>query len=83
MQNETAYPVTLAGDSFALAVTLTEGDNLFTLFARDVNSDTGRSAQMNYPRLVDQRPIQFSSSISAMPPFNSTPRVPPIHRAIR
>ncbi|MBK8127908.1 MAG: T9SS type A sorting domain-containing protein [bacterium] len=56
MQNETVYPVTLAGDSFALAVTLTEGDNLFTLFARDMNSDTGRSAQMNYPRLVDQAP---------------------------
>jgi len=55
-QNAAIHPVTLTGDSFALPVTLTEGDNLFTLFARDVNSDTGRSAQMNFPLLVDHAP---------------------------
>jgi cyclomaltodextrinase len=56
MQDDVAHPVTMTGDSFALAVTLTEGDNLFSLFARDVNADTGRSAQMNFPLLVDHAP---------------------------
>lgn len=56
MQNENMHPVTMTGDSFALQVTLTEGDNLFSLFARDVNADTGRSAQMNFPLLVDHAP---------------------------
>lgn len=56
MQNAVMHPVTLTGDSFALPVTLTEGDNLFSLFARDVNADTGRSAQMNFPLLVDHAP---------------------------
>lgn len=57
MQNQTLLPVTLTGDSFSVAVTLVEGDNLFSLFAVDANNDTGRSAQMNYPLLVDHAPV--------------------------
>ncbi len=56
MHNAVMHPITLTGDSFALAVTLTEGDNLFSLFARDINADTGRSAQLNFPLLVDHAP---------------------------
>ncbi|MBK6765041.1 MAG: T9SS type A sorting domain-containing protein [bacterium] len=57
MHNDVMRPVTLIGDSFGLNVTLTEGDNFFTLFARDVIGDTGRSAQMNFPLLVDHAPV--------------------------
>ncbi len=56
LQNGATRPVTMTADSFALAVTLVEGDNLFTLYARDVVGDTGRSAQMNFPLLVDHAP---------------------------
>ncbi|MCC6477296.1 T9SS type A sorting domain-containing protein, partial [bacterium] len=55
-RNEQTYPVTMTGDSLSVPATLEEGDNLFTLWAVDMNGDTGRSAQMNFPMIVDHAP---------------------------
>lgn len=55
-QNASVIPVTLTGDSFSVAVTLAEGDNVFTLWAVDSNQDTGRSPTMTFTYVVNHAP---------------------------
>jgi glycosidase len=55
-QNSIRHNVTMQGDSFTYAATLTEGDNRFIAWAVDTNLDTTNSPAMTFTYVVDHAP---------------------------